>query len=140
ACRGCRRADGGALGVGRTARARRVTALGEVACPGGGTADGAGRHERVGRAVVAHPVAALRHVADVGCRAADGRALGVGGAARARAVTVLFQVADARRGPTRGAGGDEAVGRAVVGAAVAALADVAHPSCGPADPRAPGVG
>src|SRR5207253_3017231 len=139
ACRGCRRADGGALGVGRTARARRVTALGEVACPGGGTADGAGRHERVGRAVVAHPVAALRHVADVGCRAADGRALGVGGTARARAVTVLFEVADARRGPTRGAGGDEGVGGTVVGDAIAALVDVADVGRGAADGRALGV-
>src|SRR5439155_25362667 len=95
-----RPARGGALRVGRTARARRVTALCQVAGTGGGTADGAGRHERVRRTVVADAVAALRHVADVGCGAADGGALGVGGTARARPVTVLLEVADAGRGPT----------------------------------------
>src|SRR5207249_2994683 len=132
----CRPAGSRALRVSRTARARRVAALGQVAGTGGGTADGAGRHERVGRTVVAHPVAALRHVADVGCRAADRRALGVRGTGRTRAVAVLLEVADARRGPTRGAGGGEGVGGTVVGDAVAALVDVADVGRGAADGRA----
>src|SRR5439155_873174 len=107
-----------------------------VAGTGGGTADGAGRHERVGRTVVAHPVAALRHVADVGCRAADRRALGVRGTGRTRAVAVLLEVADAGCGTARGAGRFEPVRRTVVADAVAALVDVADVGRRPAHRRA----
>src|SRR5439155_1054756 len=121
-------------------RARRVAALGEVACPGGGTADGAGRHERVGRTVVARPVAALRHVADVGRGAADRRPLRIGGARRARPVTALLEVAGAGCGTTGGAGGDEAVGRTGVADTVAALRHVADACRRTADRRALRIG
>src|SRR5206468_1300525 len=136
----CRPAGSRALRVSRTGRARRVAALGQVAGTGGGPADGAGRHERgrravvgspgagsrrgptrgaggdegIGRAVVADAVAALVDVAHVGRGAADRRALGIRGTGRARPVTVLLEVAGARRGMARGAGGDEGVGGTVV--------------------------
>src|SRR5205807_2626517 len=96
--------------------------------------------EVIRRADVTHPVAAFRYVADACCRAADGRALGVGGAARARPVAVLLEVAHACRRATRGAGGDEGVGGAVVAAAVAAVVHVADAGRGAADGRALRVG
>src|SRR5205823_5064417 len=122
-----------------TGRTRAVAVLLEVADAGCGTARGAGRFEPVRRTVVADAVAALVDVADVGRRAADRRALRIRGAGRARPVAVLLEVAGARRGPTRGAGGDEGIGRAVVADAVAALVDVAHVGRGAADRRALGV-
>src|SRR5207249_10110781 len=103
------------------------------------TARGTCLFEPVRRTVVADAVADLVDVADVGRRAADRRALRIRGAGRARPVAVLLEVAAARRGPTRGAGGDEGIGRAVVADAVAALLDVAYVGRGPADRRALGI-
>src|SRR5439155_1353039 len=77
--------------------------------------------------------------ADVGCRAADRRALGVRGTGRTRAVAVLLEVADAGCATARGAGRFEPVGRTVVADAVAALVDVADVGGGAADGRALGV-
>src|SRR5207244_1030329 len=94
-------------------------------------------------AVVADAIAALVDVADVGRGAADGRALGIRGTGRARPVTVLLEVAGARRGTARGAGGDEGVGGTGVRDAVAARADGAGVGRGGEGARgapAPGAG
>src|SRR5207245_3063077 len=113
-------ADGGALRIRGTARGRAVTVLFEVAGARHGPTRGAGGDEGVGGTVVGDAVAALVDVADVGGWPADGRALGIRGTGRARAVTVLFQVAGAGRGTTGGAGRLEPVGGTVVPDAVAA--------------------
>src|SRR5205807_496507 len=110
--------------------------LGEVADARGAAALGRARLEAVRRAVVAHAIAALRHVADARRWAADRRALRVRGARRALAGAVLGEIADAGRGAAFGRGGLEAVGRAVVVHPVAALGDVALPCGRTADRRA----
>src|SRR5205823_3531507 len=68
-----------------------------------------------------------------------GGALRVRGAADARAVAVLLEVADAGRGAARGTGGGDVVGGAIVADAVAELVDIADTSGGPADGGALGV-
>src|SRR5439155_243992 len=93
-------------------------------------------HEAVGRADVRDAVAALGQVAFAGGRAADGRALRVGGAVGAAPRAELGQIADARRGSARGGARPEGVGGAVVGSPVAALADVTVSRRRAADRRA----
>src|SRR5207249_3931327 len=136
---GRRAADRRALRIRGAGRARPVAVLLEVAGARRGPTRGAGGDEGIGRAVVADAVAALVDVAHVGRGAADRRALGIRGTGRARPVTVLLEVAGARRGTARGAGGDEGVGGTVVRDAVAALVDVADVGPGAADGRALGV-
>src|SRR5439155_1284203 len=97
-------------------------------------------HEAVGRADVRDAVAALGQVAFAGGRAADGRALRVGGAVGAAPRAELGQIADARRGSARGRARPEGVGGAVVGGPVAALGDVTVPGGRAADRRALRVG
>src|SRR5439155_22220666 len=96
--------------------------------------------DRNGGARSTHTGAARRDIADAGGGTAHGGALGVRGTGGDRSVTILFEVADTRRGPTRRAGGDEHVGRAVVADAVAAVVDVADSGRGPAHGGALGVG
>src|SRR5207249_8476126 len=105
-----------------------------------GAAHGGRGLEVVGGAVVVHAVAALGVVAGTGCRAALGRALGVGGAVRGRAGAEVVQVAHAGRGAAQGGRGLEVVGGAVVVHAVAALGVVAGAGCRPALGRPLGVG
>src|SRR5439155_1196802 len=126
-------------GVGRAGGIRAGAHLREVTAGGHAAADGTCGDECVGWTVIPDTVAALRHVADSGRRPAHRRALGIRGTGRARPVTVLLEVAGARRGTARGAGGDEGVGGTVVGDAVAALVDVADVGPGAADGRALGV-
>src|SRR5439155_1196384 len=85
-------------GVLRAGRARARARFRDVAVARGGAAlDGRG-HQRVRRAVVADPIAALGHVALPGRWPADARALHVGRARHVRARAELRQVAVAGRG------------------------------------------
>src|SRR5205823_593363 len=85
---------------------------------------------------VVRPVAPLVDVARAGRRAADvGRLLHVRGAGGVGAGARLRRVADAGGGATLGARGLEAVRRARVVRAVAALVDVARTRCRTADVR-----
>src|SRR5204862_535765 len=77
-----------------------------------GPAHDRARQEAVGWAVVAHAVAALGCVADVGDRTALGRALDVGRTGRVRARAGLGHVAGARRRATGGPGRQQRVRRA----------------------------
>src|SRR5439155_930477 len=137
---GRRPADRRALGVGGAVRARAGAPLGDVAVAGRGAAHGSGGLELVFGAVIVYTVASLVVVAGTGCRSAFGRALGVGGAVRARAGALLGDVALAGRGAAHGGGGLEAVRRTLVLDAVAALGRVARACGGPALGRALGVG
>src|SRR5207244_13114843 len=83
------------------------------------------RLEAVRRAVVVGAVAVLRDVAWSRRGPAFRGALAVGRTGRARARAVLGRVADAGRGPTLDRARQEAVRRAVVAHAVAALGHVA---------------
>src|SRR5439155_1343642 len=108
-------ADGGALRVRGTRRARPGARLRDVADAGGRATHGAGGDEAVGGTVVAYPVAALRHVAEAGPGPAHGGALGVVRARGARTRARLLDVADARRGTAdRARGLDGARGGAAV--------------------------
>src|SRR5439155_1015407 len=113
----CRRAaHRRALDVVRTAGTRSGALLVDVADAGGGATRGPGGDEAVGGAAVADAVAALRHVADP-CRCtADGRALRIRRARRARSGAGLLDVAHPCGGATDGAG---SLDRAGGGAAVA---------------------
>src|SRR5207244_1260826 len=91
------------------------------------------RLEAVGGAVVGHSVAALRRVAYVGRRAADHRALRIRGAGGAPAGAVVGDVADAGGRAALDRVRLEAVRRAVVRHAVAALGEVTRSSCRPTD-------
>src|SRR5205823_213189 len=113
---GRRATDRRALGVVRADRARSGAGLGDVADAGGRATRGARGDEAIGGTVVADAVAALGHVADAGRRAADGRALRVGRARRARSGAGLLDVAHPCRGATDGAG---SLDRAGGGTAVA---------------------
>src|SRR5207248_1203378 len=94
-------ADAAALHVGRAEGIRAGARLGWVAATDGGTADGAGGDEVVGRAVVPLPVAALGDVARACRRATDRRALRVGGrAVVAHPVAALRDVAHVGGGAT----------------------------------------
>src|SRR5439155_802389 len=137
---GGRAADGRALRVGGAVGAAPRAELGQIADARRGSARGRARPEGVGGAVVGSPVAALGDVTVPGGRAADGRALRVGGAADARPRAELGQIADTRRGSARGRARPEGVGRAVVGSPVAALGDVTVPGGRAADRRALRVG
>src|SRR5207244_3054480 len=113
---GRRSAHGGALRVRGTARARPGTLLRDVADAGCAATRDAGGDEAVGGTGVADAVAALRHVADACRRPADGRALRLGRARRARPGAGLLDVAGAGGGAADGAGRLDGAGR---GAAVA---------------------
>src|SRR5439155_1392287 len=162
-------ADRRALGIIRARGARPGAGLRDVADAGRCPTYGAAGRETVGGAGVADAVAGFRQVAEAGRWPADGGALGVVRAAVADPVAALGQVADTSRGPadgralgvvrargarprarlrdvadaggraTRGAAGDEAVGRTAVADAVAALGQVADAGRRPADRRALGV-
>src|SRR5207253_1121191 len=124
----CRRTADGARGreaIGRARRARARARLGHVARAGGRPADRPGVPRRVlaGVAAAVTRVGGAR-VAVVGAGRAA-RLLRVGGTARAAARAVLREIALVRRGPAYDQRGGEAVGRAVVRDAVAALGHVA---------------
>src|SRR5205807_606584 len=125
--------DRRALGIVRACGARPGAGLRNVADAGRRPTGGAAGGEAVGGAGVADAVAALGQVADAGRRPADGRALGVVRARGARPRARLRDVADAGGRATRGAAGDEAVGRTAVADAVAALGQVADTGRRPAD-------
>src|SRR5207302_5854691 len=99
---GRRAADRRALGVVRAGRARSGAGLGDVADAGGRATRGARGDEAVGGTVVADAVAALRHVADTCGRTADGGALRIGRARRARPGAGFLDVADAGDGTAHG--------------------------------------
>src|SRR5262249_17998281 len=86
----------------------------------------------VNRAVVAHPVAGLGRVAQVGRRPADRRALGIGRTRGAGAAAEIGDVAEARSGAALGGRRQEAVGRARGAAAGAELGLIARAGDGPA--------
>src|SRR5439155_1179481 len=77
-------------------------AVAEVVSAGVGVsgASGAGRLEAIGRTVIAHPIAVLRHVALTDRRPTHCRALGIGRAVIAHPIAALGQVADTGRGTT----------------------------------------
>src|SRR5207244_10930436 len=131
-----RAADDAALHVRRAEGVDAGARLGWVAAADGGAADGPGGDEVVDGAVVPLPVAALGDIAGASRRAADRRALGIGGTRGARPRTALGRIADARRRPAHGARRRDVVGRAVVAHPVAALRDIARVGRGTADRRA----
>src|SRR5439155_225545 len=135
---GRRPADRRALRVRGTARARPGTLLGNVADAGGRATRGARGDEAVGGTVVADPVAALHHVADTCGRTADGRALRIGRARRARPGAGLLDVAGAGGGAADGAGRLDGAGRGAT-VAVCQVAVVAR-LCGLDDAVAAGGG
>src|SRR5439155_1577030 len=90
---------GRALGVDGAVRSRAGAEVVHVAVAGRGPADRGARREGVRRTVVVHPITALGLVARAGRGPALGRALGVGGAVRARAGAEVVHVARAGRGP-----------------------------------------
>src|SRR5205823_4158955 len=129
-------ADGGALRVRGTGRARPGALLRDIADAGGRATGRTARDEAVRRAAVADPVAALGQVADTSRGPADGRALGVVRARGARPRARLLDVADAGRGPAHG--GALGVVRARGARTRACLLDVADAGRGTAD-RARGL-
>src|SRR5439155_11804979 len=131
-----RAADSGALQIRRTRGGEPRARLGRVARAGRGTTHGARGRERVGRAVVADAVAALRDVARARRRPADVRALRVRRTARSTPGAALGQIAGAGGRTAHDDGRQEAVGRAVVADAVADLGDVAVAGRGAAAVRA----
>src|SRR5439155_89117 len=131
-----RAADGRALRVRGTGGTRASAGLGHVAGAGGRATLHARELEGVGRAVVAHPVAALGDVARPRRGTTHRRALPVRGTLGARAGAGLGHVAGAGGRATLHARGLEGVGRAVVAHPVAALGDVARPRRGTTHRRA----
>src|SRR5439155_410220 len=129
-------ADGRALRVRGTGGTRASAGLGHVAGAGGRATLHARELEGVGRAVVAHPVAALGDVARPRRGTTHRRALPVRGTLGARAGAGLGHVAGAGGGATLHARELEGVGRAVVAHPVAALGDVARPRRGTTHRRA----
>src|SRR5439155_8431169 len=127
-----RTAHAPALHVRRAQGGRPGADLRRIAAAAGRTADGAAHHERIGGAVVADAVAALRDVAHARRRATDRRALHVRRTCGVRARTALGDVARARRRAAHGARRRERIRGARVGDAVAALGDVARPGRRPA--------
>src|SRR5439155_36210 len=125
-----RAADGRALRVRGTGGTRAGAGLGHVAGAGGGATLHARELEDVGRAVVAHPVAALGDVARPRRGTTHRRALPVRGTRGARAGAGLGHVAGTGGRATLHARRLEGVGRAVVAHPVAALGDVARPRRG----------
>src|SRR5205814_1035991 len=115
-----------ALPVRGTLGARAGAGLGHVAGTGGGATLHARGLEGVGRAVVAHPVAALGDVARPRRGTTHRRALPVRGTLGARAGAGLGHVAGTGGRATLHARGLEGVGRAVVAHPVAALGHVAR--------------
>src|SRR6185295_9432645 len=95
-----------------------------------------GRGERVGRADIGDPVAALGDVAVPAGGAARCRALHVRRARGRRPGAVLGEIAVTGRVPAHHGGRGERVGRAGIGNSVAALGDVAVPGGGAARRRA----
>src|SRR5206468_2193182 len=81
-----------ALRIRRTGGVRARARLGDVAGAGARPALEERARDAVGRAVVAHPVAALGDVAVARCRAADGAALPVGRAVDVRSGAALGDV------------------------------------------------
>src|SRR5439155_936528 len=114
-----------ALGIGGAAGARAGAEVVHVAHAGGGPAERAARREGVRRTVVLDPVAALGGVARACGEPAFGRALGVGGAVRARAGAEIVHVARAGGGPAERAARREGVRRTVVLDPITALGGVA---------------
>src|SRR5207253_6907838 len=124
--------------VGRARAARPGAALRRITIAGGRATDRA-RIPRRMLAGVARAVALIQRagVPVRGARRAR-RALRVRGAVRARARAVLRRVAVARRGPARGEGREEAVGRTGRARPRAGLVRVARPGRGAAHrPRVP---
>src|SRR5439155_4497336 len=119
---------------------RTRAVLDRIAGAEGDPADRTRRLEEIRWAVVREPIAALGDVAAARRRAADRRALRVGGAVGARSVARLGKVADSGRRAAGEAGGLDLVGGTVVGHAVAALGDVARAGGGAALSRALRVG
>src|SRR5262249_11046924 len=128
--------------IGRAARARPVTGLGDVAGTRRRTADerGTGALEPVRRTGVVDAVAALGDVAVAGGRPAFGGALRIGRTGGARAGAVLGEVAVAGRRPADGAARLELIRRTGVVHAVAVLGDVAVAGGRPTFRGAFGVG
>src|SRR5439155_524575 len=114
----------GPLGIGRARGARPGAELGDVADTGRIAARDRRGLEGVGRTVVVRAVAALGDVARARRRPADVGLLQVRGAGSGRAGAGLRGVADAGGRATLGPGGLEAVGRARVVGAVAALVGI----------------
>src|SRR5439155_995149 len=133
---GRRTADvGRLLHVRRTGRVGAGAGLRRVAETRGGATRGARGLEPIRRARVVRAVAALIGVAWARCRAADVDLLRIVGAAGTRAGAGLRRVTDAGRRATLDARGLEAVRRARIVRAVAALVDVARTRCRTADVR-----
>src|SRR5207248_1629417 len=99
--------------------------LGDIAGTPRGAALGRARLEEIGRTVVGDPVTAFGDVAGARCRAADGRALRVGGAAGAAPRAELGHVAGTGRGAALGRTRLEGVRRAVGAGPGTELGDVA---------------
>src|SRR5204863_3241756 len=90
--------------------------------------------------VIAHPITALSEVANIGCGAAHGRALGIGWAGCTCSCTSLGHITDPGCGTALHRGGLEAVGWAGVAHPITALGEVANLGCGAAHGRALGIG